>query len=60
RESAFLAICFGGAKLASLILAVCGAKDVVDLNRLIYLLLTIQLNRLTAFLVPLLPNPLFT
>ncbi|HFL9910089.1 TPA: hypothetical protein ACG5WY_004811 [Escherichia coli] len=43
--------------MASLILAVCGAKDVVDLNRLIYLLLTIQLNRLTAFLVPLLPNP---
>nr|WP_210760617.1 hypothetical protein [Klebsiella pneumoniae] len=39
----------GGAKLALLILAVCGTNDVVDLNRLIYLLLTIQLNRLTAF-----------
>lgn len=33
-------------------------KDAVDLNRLIYLLLTIQLNRLTAFWVPLLPKPL--
>lgn len=44
--------------MSILILAVCGAKDAVDLNRLIYLLLTIQLNRLTVFWVPLLPKSL--
>ncbi|EHQ1784542.1 DDE-type integrase/transposase/recombinase [Salmonella enterica] len=56
----FLAAAFTIAKLPILILAVCGAKDAVDLNRLIYLLLTIQLNHLTVFLVPLLPKPLHT
>lgn len=43
--------------MALLILAICRVKDVVDLNRLIYLLLAIQFNRLTVFWVPLLLNP---
>lgn len=47
-------IWFAIAKWSLLILAVCGAKDAIDLKILIYLLLTIQFKRLTVFLVPLL------
>ncbi len=59
REFTLLAISFAVAKLALLILAVCRATYAVELKRLIYLLLTIQLNRLTVFWVPLLPKPRF-
>ncbi|ASA54260.1 hypothetical protein GX95_24355 (plasmid) [Salmonella enterica subsp. enterica serovar Minnesota] len=58
REFTLLAISFAVAKLALLILAVCRATYAVELMRLIYQLLTIQLNRLTVFWVPLLPKPL--
>ncbi|MCT6999652.1 hypothetical protein, partial [Salmonella enterica] len=60
REFTLLAISFAVAKLALLILAVCRATYAVELMRLIYQLLTIQLNRLTVFWVPLLPKPHFT
>lgn len=60
REFTLLAISFAVAKLALLILAVCRATYAVELMRLIYQLLTIQLNRLTVFWVPLLPKPQLT
>lgn len=46
--------------LVILIRVVCREEDAVNRNRLIYPFLTTQLNLLTVFLAPLLPNPLLT